>query len=103
MAAACAAWPSLVPWASWYRAAAPVRAHVLYRRTLRVAYRDPVEVSDLAVDGEDLMREGGVARGPALGTVLRRLRDAVVDDPACNDRATLLTLARSWSATEGGA
>lgn len=85
------------------RAAAPVRAHVLHRRTLRVAYRDPVEVSDLAVDGEDLMREGGVARGPALGTVLRRLRDAVVDDPACNDRATLLTLARSWSATEGGA
>jgi tRNA nucleotidyltransferase (CCA-adding enzyme) len=85
------------------RAAAPARSRALYRRASRVAYRDPVEVADLAVDGEDLMREGGVARGPSLGTVLRRLRDAVVDDPARNDRATLLTLARTWSAAEGGA
>lgn len=80
------------------RGAAPSRAASLYRRTLRVAYRDPVEVADLAVDGEDLMREGGVSRGPALGTALRRLRDVVVEDPTRNDRATLLALARAWSA-----
>ncbi|MEO6444265.1 MAG: CCA tRNA nucleotidyltransferase, partial [Gemmatimonadaceae bacterium] len=50
------------------------RARSLYRRALRVAYRDPVEIADLAVDGEDLMREGGVSRGPALGEMLRTLR-----------------------------
>lgn len=74
----------------------------LYRRALRVAFRDPVEVADLAVDGEDLMREGGVARGPALGTVLRRLRDLVVEDPRHNTRAELLARARAWSAPDEG-
>lgn len=75
-------------------------ARSMYRRALRVAFRDPVEVADLAVDGEDLMREGGVPRGPALGAALRRLRDAVVDDPALNERGALLALARSWHAHE---
>lgn len=74
------------------------RARYLYRRALGVAYRDPVEVSDLAVDGEDLLREGGVGRGPALGAMLRRLRDVVVEDPARNERAHLLQLARAWAA-----
>ncbi|MCC6931137.1 MAG: CCA tRNA nucleotidyltransferase [Gemmatimonadaceae bacterium] len=80
------------------RNAAPARARSLYRRALRVAYRDPVDVADLAVDGDDLLREGGVSRGPALGTTLRRLRDAVVDDPRRNDRATLLALVQAWNA-----
>lgn len=78
--------------------AAGPRARALYRRALVVAYRDPVEVADLAVDGEDLMREGGVPRGPALGEALRHLRDAVVEQPSHNDRTTLLALARAWSA-----
>lgn len=78
--------------------AAGARARALYRRALVVAYRDPVEIADLAVDGEDLMRDGGVPRGPALGEALRHLRDRVVDDPARNERTTLLTLARDWSA-----
>jgi tRNA nucleotidyltransferase (CCA-adding enzyme) len=77
-------------------------ARALYRRALRIAWRDPVEVADLAADGEDLMREGGVPRGPALGTVLRRLRDAVVEDPALNTRAALLALANAWMAGERG-
>ncbi|MEP7381465.1 MAG: hypothetical protein ABI910_07240 [Gemmatimonadota bacterium] len=78
------------------------RARALYRRALHIAYRDAVEIADLAVDGEDLMREGGVARGPALGIMLRRLRDAVVDDPSRNGRDTLLALARGWSSPDGG-
>ncbi|MFN8667229.1 MAG: hypothetical protein U0164_08475 [Gemmatimonadaceae bacterium] len=56
----------------------------------------------MAVDGDDLLREGRVTRGPALGATLRRLRDAVVADPACNDRATLLALVQSWN-TEAAA
>ncbi len=87
--------------ASAFRAEEGGRARSLYRRALRVAYRDPVEVTDLAVDGEDLMREGGVARGPALGVMLRRLRDAVVDDPSRNERAELLRLAREWAPPAG--
>ena len=60
-----------------------------------------MEVTDLAVDGEDLMREAGVGRGPALGATLRRLRDVVVEDPSRNERALLLQLARDWAMQAG--
>lgn len=70
---------------------APVPAHFrrLYARAARVAWRDPVELADLAIDGEDL-RQLGVPAGPELGRTLRRLLDAVVEDPSCNTRAALL-------------
>lgn len=77
-------------------AATAARAHALYRRALRVAFASPVEVADLAVDGDELMREGGVPRGPSLGATLRRLLEAVLDDPALNERERLLQLARAW-------
>ena len=51
--------------------------------------------NDLAVDGDDLIEELGAAPGPRLGLVLDRLLDAVVDDPALNDRPTLLLLAQA--------
>ena len=66
----------------------------LYRRALRCAWRDPVEISDLAVDGEDLMRDGGIEAGPGIGAALRALRDWVLADPARNTRETLLARAR---------
>jgi tRNA nucleotidyltransferase (CCA-adding enzyme) len=72
-----------------------VRARGLYRRALRVAYRDPVAIADLAVDGDDL-QSAGIARGPALGQILVRLRDAVLEDPARNTREQLLQLARTF-------
>ncbi|MFY9341792.1 MAG: HD domain-containing protein [Planctomycetota bacterium] len=53
---------------------------------------------DLAVDGHDLMRELGMPPGPALGVVIDRLLDQVLADPARNERATLLALAREFVA-----
>lgn len=58
------------------------------------AFHEPVELSDLAVTGEDLMR-AGVPAGPRVGAVLRDLLDWVLDDPARNQRALLLTRATS--------
>lgn len=78
------------------------RAHALYRRALRIAFRSPVEVADLCVDGEELLREAGVPRGPAIGVTLRRLLEEVLDDPSRNERETLLALARDWHAPAGG-
>lgn len=72
----------------------------IYRRAVRVAYRDPVSISDLAVDGEDLIREGGVSRGPAVGGTLRQLRDWVIDDPLRNTRDALLTHARTLTRSD---
>ncbi len=59
-----------------------------------IARGDPVSRAQLAVTGDDLAA-AGVARGPAMGQVLSDLLDAVIDDPACNTRATLLSLART--------
>jgi tRNA nucleotidyltransferase (CCA-adding enzyme) len=55
----------------------------LYRRAVRSAFRDPVELGDLAVDGDDL-RAIGVAEGPEMGWVLHRLLDVVLEEPRRN-------------------
>ena len=72
--------------------AAPKTARVrsAYRRAIRIAYRDPIEVADLAVDGDDLTSLG--ITGPAVGKTLRKLLETVINDPAANTRDSLLGL-----------
>jgi tRNA nucleotidyltransferase/poly(A) polymerase len=53
----------------------------------------PYRLGDLAVDGKDLLALG-YREGPALGATLARLLDDVLDDPALNQRDTLLERAR---------
>jgi len=72
-------------------APAASRVASVYRRAVRVAYRDPVEVSDLAVNGDDL-RDVGI-QGKRLGEALRALTAWVVEDPARNTREALLAYA----------
>jgi tRNA nucleotidyltransferase (CCA-adding enzyme) len=48
----------------------------------------------LAIDGDDLQRELGMAPGPELGAVIERLTELVIEDPSRNERAILLELAR---------
>lgn len=79
-------------WATDDRRVEPRRVRALYRQLLRIAFNEAIEVADLAVDGDDL-RSAGIAAGPRLGQTLQRLLDAVIDDPACNTRETLLSLA----------
>lgn len=55
--------------------------------------RDPLTRGDLALDGTDLA-EAGIAPGPALGRVLEGLLGFVLEDPARNQRETLLARAR---------
>lgn len=69
------------------------RTCAVHRRALRVAYRDPVALADLAIDGEDL-RDLGIPAGPRVGEVLRGLLNAVIEDPTLNTRDALLALAR---------
>jgi tRNA nucleotidyltransferase (CCA-adding enzyme) len=67
----------------------------VYRRLMQIAFHDPIEIADLAVDGDDL-RRAGVAAGPQLGRTLQRLIDAVIDDPSRNTTETLLALALAY-------
>lgn len=79
------------------RAAPPARGvRELYRRSLRAALTEPVDLRDLAIDGDDL-RQAGIAPGPALGKILTALLDMVLADPRENTRERLLDEARRLS------
>lgn len=75
------------------RAPAAQAVHSLYRRSLRAALTEPVDLRDLAVDGDDL-RQAGIPPGPALGKILLALLELVLDDPKKNTRDQLLDEAR---------
>jgi tRNA nucleotidyltransferase (CCA-adding enzyme) len=72
----------------------PSQAEVisLYKRAVRIAYNQPIEIGDLAVDGGDLQALG--LKGPAVGRTLSRLLDAVITDPSINTKDKLLELAK---------
>lgn len=63
--------------------------HSFYRAALRASLTEPLDLRDLAVDGEDLQR-AGVQPGPRLGKILVRLLDWVLEDPARNTRDVLM-------------
>jgi len=51
-------------------------------------------IGDLAINGEDVMQALHIEPGPRVGRVLRELLERVLEDPAQNEPATLLKLAR---------
>jgi tRNA nucleotidyltransferase (CCA-adding enzyme) len=51
---------------------------------------------DLKVNGRDLMQELNLAPGPIIGRVLDALLEAVLTDPAANERDALLARAREY-------
>ncbi|HHY47610.1 MAG TPA: CCA tRNA nucleotidyltransferase [Firmicutes bacterium] len=51
-----------------------------------------LSVRDLAIDGDDVKQVLGIPPGPEVGRVLQNLLDIVMEDPALNERETLLSL-----------
>jgi len=79
-------------------------ADELERRLAALRGAAVLSVHELAVGGDDLIGELGLAPGPEIGRLLDGLLQAVLDDPALNDRDTLLRVAREAVATgEAGA
>ena len=70
-------------------------ADELERRIAALRANAVLTVRGLAIDGNDLLREMGMKPGPEVGRVLDALLQAVLDDPALNQRDTLLDLARA--------
>jgi tRNA nucleotidyltransferase (CCA-adding enzyme) len=64
-----------------------------FRHIVERERSSPHKLSDLAVDGTDLI-ELGYHPGPALGRTLDELLDAVVEDPSLNRRELLLKRAQ---------
>jgi tRNA nucleotidyltransferase (CCA-adding enzyme) len=75
-------------------AAVESRLDALSRLAVIIAFRDPIEIADLAVDGEDL-RKAGIQNGPQMGKALHALLERVIANPALNTNAKLLELAKS--------
>ncbi len=62
----------------------------LLRRVEKVLAEDAAfGLGDLAVDGHDVMRIAGIEPGPEVGHILRRLLEAVLEDPKLNTRPAL--------------
>ena len=64
-----------------------------YQSMIEEALRSPVNVQNLAIDGNDLMNELGMEPGPNIGNILTILLEEVLDDPERNTRDTLLNRA----------
>jgi tRNA nucleotidyltransferase (CCA-adding enzyme) len=70
-------------------APAAMTIHAMYRRMLRSAFGDAIDLGSLAVDGDDL-RRAGIPPGPVLGKILQELLAAVIEEPRRNTTDWLL-------------
>jgi tRNA nucleotidyltransferase (CCA-adding enzyme) len=69
----------------------------LEKRIEEVLAKDStLSLKDLAVNGDELMRELGLSGGPQIGIILRWLLESVLDDPTQNERKRLLEIARRF-------
>lgn len=55
----------------------------------------PFDVTDLAINGHDLINELELAPGPLIGQILTGLLEEVLESPELNNKETLLTRARA--------
>jgi hypothetical protein len=51
---------------------------------------DPLDVTDMAIDGHDVMKILGIKPGPQVGKVLNALFEEILEDPKKNQREYLL-------------
>jgi poly(A) polymerase/tRNA nucleotidyltransferase (CCA-adding enzyme) len=60
-----------------------------YEAMIEEVLRDPLSVGMLALNGNDLMNEFGIAPGPRIGWILHALLDQVLEDPKRNNKKDL--------------
>jgi putative nucleotidyltransferase with HDIG domain len=71
-------------------------AALISRVDLVLAGNHALSLKDLAVGGDDLMA-AGIKPGRHMGIILQELLETVVDDPASNNRETLLNIALKFN------
>jgi tRNA nucleotidyltransferase (CCA-adding enzyme) len=79
--------------ALWQSEAVPCTQLIGHARQI-LDERQPLAVGDLAIGGKDLIGALHMKPGPALGRILTKLLDLVLDDPARNTRDALLAEAQ---------
>jgi tRNA nucleotidyltransferase (CCA-adding enzyme) len=70
----------------------------LFERQIReeLSRTPPLSVSDLALDGHDIMKMFNIKPGPTVGKIIDYLLECVLDDPANNTSETLEVLAKDF-------
>lgn len=66
-----------------------------YHAMIEEVLRDPISVSQLAIDGKDLMEDLKMKPSPRMGWILSSLLEEVLDDPSKNTKEHLLEISRS--------
>ena len=61
-----------------------------------LAKKPPFSISDLAIDGNDIMKMFDIAPGPMIGAILNHLMEDVLDNPEDNSREKLESIAREF-------
>jgi putative nucleotidyltransferase with HDIG domain len=62
----------------------------LHERVIEVLNEKPIlKVSNLVINGEDVMREFNIPQGKKIGEILKAMHDAVLEDKVKNDREEL--------------
>jgi len=64
----------------------------------QIAAANAFSLHDLAIDGNDVMRELGIPPSPDVGRILNALFERVLDEPALNTREKLIELAKAMRA-----
>ena len=84
---ALARWQAMT--AAGLDAPAESAVRTLHRRMRATLFRDPIELADLRVTGDDL-RRAGIPAGPIYAKILHALLERVLEDPARNTPDALL-------------
>ncbi len=69
-----------------------------YFAMIEEALHDPISVSQLKINGEDLIKDIKMKPSPRIGWILNALLEEVLDDPTKNNKGHLLKLAQSFNA-----
>ena len=64
----------------------------------QIAAANAFSLHDLAIDGNDVMRELGISPSPDVGRILNALFERVLDEPTLNTRDKLIELAKAMRA-----
>lgn len=69
----------------------------LFRRRLEEVQKQPFQIKDLKINGNDVMKILKINPGPRIGEILKVIFDKVVDDGLKNDRKTLLEEVKKYT------
>jgi len=62
----------------------------LFKKRLEEVQKEPFKISDLKIDGNDVMKELNLQPGPKVGQTLKRLFDEVIEGKLKNEREFLM-------------